>query len=68
MSRTRGAKDRKPRRMAEASLANMPVGNPGYRSVVVRVYGPASDVRWFEGLSSHERGQAVSQARLTMDG
>lgn len=55
--------DRKPRLMRAESLQNIRQATPGYVSTVVRVFGPVSDIRWFEGLSSRERGLAVAEGR-----
>lgn len=49
--------------MNPASLATVAAGVPGFKSVSVRVYGPASDVSWFKRLESMERGEIVTKAR-----
>lgn len=65
MPRTKGAKDRQPRKMNPASLAAVATSFPGFESVCVRVYGPQADVRWFKRLDSGERGRVVTQYRKT---
>lgn len=63
MSRTKGAKDKKPRALSENSLANIPAGVPGCAGMNVWVYGESEDIRWFGQLSSRERGAAIRRAR-----
>lgn len=63
MSRTKGAKDKQPRRLHPASLANMPTATPGHASFSLRVYGPINDMRWFEGMRPPERGAVITRAR-----
>lgn len=63
MSRTKGAKDKTPRKLSEASLGNLAKATPGFKSASVRVYGPTGDVRWFEGMEPRLRGEVVTKAR-----
>lgn len=68
MSRTKGSKDKKPRHLSEASLANLGVNTtPGFRSASVRIYAPSNDVRWFTGMEPRERGEIVTKARRMTD-
>ncbi len=64
MSRTKGAKDLKPRRISPASLAALrphPT-TPGYVSFLGRTYAPAAVERWWSALSSVERGEVLERA------
>lgn len=63
MSRTKGAKDKRPRALNPASLAHLPVSIPGMESVSLRIYATNGDVRWFAGLRPTQRGAVVSKAR-----
>jgi len=49
--------------MSEASLANMRVALPGFSTVVVRIYGPTNDVRWFARMTTAQRGSVVTVAK-----
>jgi hypothetical protein len=64
MSRTKGAKDRNPRKMSPNSMAHLHNKSlPGYASETVRVHGPAGDVKWFLQMEPLERGKVVSKGR-----
>jgi len=61
MSRTKGSKDSKPRRVDP--LPHWFRGRQGYRSERVRVYGPSSGVRWFCDMTTEERGALLATAQ-----
>jgi len=65
MSRTPGAKDKKPRRMVNAFPRKHADGSI---TAVVRVYAPVGDVRWFEELSTHERGKVITRVHREVEG
>lgn len=67
MSRPKGSRDQKPRKMSPSSLENVRTGIPGHQSAVVRVYGPAEDVQWFTRLSPQERGRAIHCALMAFE-
>lgn len=67
MSRTKGARDKKPRRIAPASMANLGNTIPGNVSASVRIYAPPGDLRWFQALRSYERGWVITKARKQTD-
>jgi hypothetical protein len=60
MSRTPGAKDKKPRRMVNAFPRKHA---KGVVTGVVRIYCKPADLKWFCGLTALERGSLVAQAR-----
>lgn len=61
MPRTKGAKDKKPRTMSDASLQNLANPVPGYVSAAPRIYAPSGIVRRFTSLDSRERGTVVAK-------
>lgn len=67
MSRTKGAKDKAPRSLNPASLANLPSGTPGMESASLRIYAAAGDVRWFARMEPRKRGAVVTKARRMSD-
>lgn len=64
MARTKGAKDKTPRKLSEKALANLRHQHkPGFKSVSVRVYAQESAADWFQGLDSEARGRVIQNAR-----
>lgn len=62
MSRTKGAKDRKLRKMSPASLANMPTKTLGMESASLRVYAATGVVQWFARMEPRQRGAVITTA------
>lgn len=67
MSRTKGAKDKAPRSLNPASLANLPSSIPGMESVSLRIYATSGDVRWFARMEPRQRGEVITKARRMSD-
>lgn len=67
MSRPKGVKDSKPRKMSENSLAQLPKKQPGMESRVFRFYGESSVLSWLGRMSSPERGQMAATAQQSGD-
>jgi hypothetical protein len=65
MSRTKGAKDKTPRRMVNAFQRRQPDGS---FSVVLRLYGNKSDLMWFREIGADARGKIVSRVRREIEG
>lgn len=49
--------------MNQASLANITAPVAGFISIAVRVFGPISDIQWFERMQPIERGMIVTKAK-----
>lgn len=61
--RKRGSRDKKPRRVQNASLQNLVPVEPlpaGHDSAVCRVSGPRGAVGWWASLTAAERGRVVA--------
>ena len=60
MSRTNGAKDRRPRNHSPASIAARFPSRPGWKSVSIRIHAPAPVIARFIALTPMERGEVIS--------
>lgn len=64
MTRTKGAKDRKPRRITPAMEEVLfHKKKDGCRSFRIRIYGPSNGVKWFADMSTEERGALLATAK-----
>ena len=61
MSRTKGAKDKRPRK-PNAGWNNVRQSVPGYSTSVHRVYAPSSVNRQFARMTSVEKGRFLEKA------